>query len=216
MNVFHPSDLQQLSDFPNRQDQLAIVNRETPSGANGFFETLMRTPLRVIGHVYKRCAEDDITYLLGESIPEKLQTDPFYALWVSDMAQVSKSFCDVLGTKAVGFCLSTTRGCRRYHIDNVPMRMLVTYAGKGTEWLPDEAADRDAYIRGASNEEIVKDPSARQFIEPWNIAIFRGESDGLLHRTPDSALEHPSILMRLDHEKFWDNILEHQEQSKAA
>ena len=89
-------------------------------------------------------------------------------------------------------------GSARYHVDNVPYRLLVTYAGKGTEWLPEEASDRGAYARGEPNEKIIKDHSAKQFIEQWDVAIFRGGASGLLHRTPDPALQANSILMRLD------------------
>ena len=41
----------------------------------------------------------------------------------------------------------------------------------------------------------------------WDVAIFRGGKNGLLHRTPDIALDSPSILLRLDHETFWNNVL---------
>ena len=36
----------------------------------------------------------------------------------------------------------------------------------------------------------------------WDIAIFRGGASGLLHRTPDDALNGHSILMRLDNKVF--------------
>ena len=75
------------------------------------------------------------------------------------------------------FGVGSKRGCKRYHIDNVPYRLLVTYAGKGTEWLPDEASDRGAYDRGETNENIIKDQSAKQEIHramgcgnfPWRL-----------------------------------------------
>lgn len=211
MSVFQTSDLQALSDFPKQQDQLAIVERKPLAGADVFFQKMMRTSLRIIGQVSKKSSIEDIRYMLEEDISEELQADPFYARWVLDMAEVCETFCDTLGSEAISFCLGTERGCRRYHIDNVPMRLLVTYAGQGTEWIPDEAADRRALANGAPNEEIIKDPSKRQFMNIWDIAIFRGGPKGLLHRTPDAALNGPSILMRLDHASFWDNILKQQQ-----
>ena len=74
------------------------------------------------------------------------------------------------------------------------MRLLVTYAGKGTEWLPDEFVDRNAYENGLPNESILKNPSRSKFINTWDVAIFRGGSDGLLHRSPDAALNGTSII----------------------
>lgn len=136
-----------------------------------------------------------------------MQKDSFYVNWISDMAQVCEVFSDTLDSDSVGFCLSTKRGCRRYHVDNVPMRLLVTYAGQGTEWLPDEAVDRSALLNNSTNEKIIKDVSKRKFINSWDVAIFNGGANGLLHRTPDLALNNPSVLMRLDHKSFWDNII---------
>ena len=56
----------------------------------------------------------------------------------------------------------------------VPFRLLVTYEGQGTELLPNYAADREAFIEGKPNNEIIKDKSARKFINKWDVAIFRG------------------------------------------
>ena len=103
--------------------------------------------------------------------------------------------------------IGSKRGCKRFHIDNVPQRLLVTYSGEGTEWLlPDAAADKSAYLNGESNEKILKFPQKKQFVTEWDIAIFKGGSQGLLHRTPDSALKNNSILLRLDHADYWKNI----------
>ena len=55
-------------------------------------------------------------------------------------------------------------------------------------------------------EKIVKNKSALQFLKPWDIAVFRGGPDGLLHRTPDAALNNPSILMRLDNLSFLEAL----------
>ena len=84
---------------------------------------------------------------------------------------------------------------------------MVTYAGEGTEILPDHAANRNAFREGKSNKEILKSKSAVEYINKWDIAIFRGGEDGILHRTPDSALDSKSsILMRLDCPSFLDEI----------
>ena len=175
----------------------------------------MQTKFNVIGQVFRTSSVADIRFLLEEDIPANLQSDPFFELWVADMANVCNVFCDMVEEDAIGFCLGTERGCRRYHIDNVPMRLLVTYAGQGTEWLPESASDRKAFEGGMSNEFILKDPSARQFVGLWDIAVFRGGPKGVLHRTPDSALNGPSILLRLDREDFWNNVLGQSQDNNA-
>lgn len=207
MCVLESLDLETLTRFQSLKCQLALVKREPINGSKTFFSKLMKTTFTVVGQVYKESNVEDINFILEEDIPSKLQNDPFYSLWVNDMAYVCNVFCDIVGEDAIDFCLGTHRGCPRYHIDNVPIRLLVTYAGRGTEWLPDAAADRQAFEDGMPNKLILKDPSALRFVDGWDVAIFRGGSKGLLHRTPDAALNGTSILMRLDRKDFWNNIL---------
>ena len=206
MSFFQAAEFRKLPNFSKQSYQLTMFEREPVEGAELFFQRLIKSSLRVIGKVYKKNSIEGIKGLLDNEILKVLQVDPFYKVWVSDMAQICEMFCDTLSSDAVGFYLGTERGCSRYHIDNVPMRLLVTYSGKGTEWLPDEAADRRAFELGEPNEKILKVPSKRQYMNSWDIAIFRGGSQGLLHRTPDVALKFPSLLLRLDHPSFWDKI----------
>ena len=207
MSILHTHDLEGLQEFTTTQDQLALVERDPLKGAEEFFSKLMETPFSVIGQAFKESSLEDIKYILEDDIPTELQKDTFYARWVADIANLCETFCNILGNKSVGFQLGTKRGCRRYHVDNVPMRLLVTYAGKGTEWIHDDVADRQAFENGKPNESILKDPCAVQFISVWDVAIFRGGNKGLLHRTPNSALNGQSILLRLDHENYWEDTL---------
>lgn len=207
MTIFNAVHLNELSEFSKSSDQLAIFERQAPQAAEGYMQKLMRISLDIAGKVRKENAKQDIQDILQEQMPAKLQDDPFYNEWLADMADVCKVYCDTLASDAICFWLGTERGCTRYHTDNVLMRLVVTYEGRGTEWLPNEAADRGAFANGAPNEQIIRDPSAIQFLKAWDIAIFRGGPQGLLHRTPDAALNRPSILMRLDPISFWENVL---------
>jgi hypothetical protein len=123
------------------------------------------------------------------------------------MSNICKLFCNFKNDKSISFWLGTQRGCKRYHVDMVPYRLLVTYAGQGTELLPNEGANRKAFIDGKSNKEILKNKSYLSNLNKWDIAIFRGGQEGILHRTPESALKgNSSILMRLDDKSFYNDI----------
>ena len=206
MTVFEAKDLSDLATFKHQEAQLAILERQPLGGGDEFFKKLSERPLNVIGIVGKKTSVEEILALLEDEISEDLKSSDFYMQWVIDMAGVCNIFCETLATSTVGFCLATQRACQRYHIDNVPLRLLVTYYGKGTEWVPDTAVDRLAYDSGMPNDKILTNNNARKFLNAWDIAIFRGGPDGLLHRTPDAALNTPSILLRLDHESFWDTV----------
>ena len=215
MSIFKASNLQSLPKFLNRCDPLAALKRKPKKGSDEFFQKLMKTNFKVIGQIFKDSSKNDIKYILKNDIPNELQTHSFYTIWVNDMSIICNIFCRILDIDSVGFSLGTQRVCQRYHIDNVSMRLLVTYAGIGTEWLPENAADRKAYYRGMSNEQILKDPSKRKFMDIWDVAIFRGGPNGLLHRSPDAALKGQSIMMRLDHENFWNTVLKHELDNKV-
>ena len=206
MTVFEAKDLRDLAAFKHQEGQLAILERQPLGGGDEFFKKLSERPLNVIGIVGKKTSVEEILALLEDEISEDLKSSDFYMQWIIDMAGICNIFCETLATSTIGFCLATQRACQRYHIDNVPLRLLVTYYGRGTEWVPDSAVDRLAYDSGMPNDKILTNNNARKFLNAWDIAIFRGGPDGLLHRTPDAALNRPSIFLRLDHESFWDTV----------
>ncbi len=214
--IIRTRDIQDIGRFPASDGKLSIVGRPVPDRSAFFFSKLLHAPLNVAGKIRKKHAFKEINQLLTRQIPASVQEMPFYAFWLADMAEVCLRFCDAQDSQDICFWLGTDRGCRRYHMDNVPMRLLVTYAGQGTEWLPDEAADLQAYKNRAPNEAIIKDPSAIRYMENWDIAIFKGGPNGLLHRTPDAARTELSLLMRLDHPSFWDNVLKYQQPGLAS
>ena len=215
MSFLKIDDIEKISEFSKQDYQLIEIERKNMNNSDSFFREIMYEPFRVIGKISKKNSSEDIKRILRDIIPLSSQTNFFYKTWVSDMSEICQIFCDTLNSKSISFCLGTERGCSRYHIDNVPMRLLVTYMGQGTEWLPNEIANRNAFEEGLPNEKIVKDSSKIKSIKTFNVAIFRGGAAGLLHRTPDSALKNPSILLRLDHESFWDNILKQQDSDLA-
>ena len=186
--VFYLPDIKYLRDFPRQSAQLAIVARSPQTGSETFFfEKLKHVFFKIIGQARVN-SRRNIHDMLSRSIPDFLREDAFYRLWISDMARISRMFCDINDSDAIGLLSQLAKiGCARYHVDNVPMRLLVTYAGHYTEWLPDSSADRRAFESGAPNEQIVKDPSNRQFISGSHISLFRGGPQGLFHRTPDSS-----------------------------
>ena len=193
-----------LKSYDNSIVKLAIVERELPWEANKFFQQLVREPFNVFGKISKSSTLTSIETMLDNIISNNIQKNPFYAYWLKDMADICELFCETENSCSIGFSLGTNRGCRHFHVDQVPQRLLVTYSGKGTEWLPEDHANYQEYLNGSPNEKIVKENCKTQLINQWNIAIFRGGPSGLLHRTPDEALEKLSILMRLDHESFYN------------
>ena len=205
--IYNYKKIDSLKDFKKRKDLIGILEREVPPEAPFFFQKLNQLHFSISGNIRKNHAKEDIHKLLKYEIPKNIQYNPFYENWLVDMCNICKIFCDMQSEKSISYWLGSKRGCKRYHVDMVPFRLLVTYVGQGTELLPNAGADRNAFVKGKPNEQIVKDKTAIRYINKWDIAVFRGGNNGILHRTPDSALEDgSSILMRLDDISFLDEI----------
>ena len=83
----------------------------------------------------------------------------------------------------------STNMCPRYHADNNELRMLCTYYGPGTLWLPNNAVDRKAYLTGKGNQNIVSDENLVQQVATGDVVILKGAlypgATPVLHRSPN-------------------------------
>ena len=206
MSFVERIDLANLPSISKNKSYLTIVERKELKGSNIFFKKLVLEPFSISGQVCIKSSLSDTQNILDEKISCSIINNIFYTNWLKDMSNVCNIFCDIMESNTISFSLGTSRGCTRYHIDNVPIRLLVTYFGQGTEWLPFNAESYKAYFKGQKNEKIIKNTTKRKFIKAWDIATFRGGTKGILHRTPDSALKSPSLQMRLDHSSYLKNI----------
>jgi len=128
MSVFEPSDLKALTKFQSCESQLGLVKRNPLDGSNEFFSELMQTTFSVVGQVFKESSLEDIKFILEEDISSNLQSNPFFELWVADMADICNIFCDMVAETLLVFVWVRNVAAAVIIIDNVPMRLLVTYA----------------------------------------------------------------------------------------
>ena len=196
-----------LDNFYKEDLYLNILDREMPYNSNKFFKTLISEPFELNISIKKENTFEDIKYHLDKQLLKRVKDYVFYYKWIKDMSEISILYFNIIKKNRLNFSLKTARGCKRYHIDNVPVRLLVTYYGKGTEWLPRDACNYSAYYNGESNEKIIKIKNRSKFIKPWSIAVFKGQkfkgsTEAILHRTPNEALHKKSLLMCLDSETF--------------
>ncbi len=196
-----------LINFSKDTSDLSIVKRDYPAESKRFFEELLVEPFNANFEIFKKNCYKDVEQILDLIESKKIKKNSFFKKWLYDIAKICEVFCDIVQNKSISLSLETSRSCKRLHIDNVPIRLLVTYYGKGTEWFPFHACDYSAYYRGESNEKIIKDNKERKFINAWDVAIFKGQKfrgveKGILHKTPDEALLSKSLLMRLDNKDY--------------
>lgn len=146
--------------------------------------------------------DDDVRALL-----QAHDLDPSaFPAWRTDLRRLADLYFGVSKGRAVTLRLETTAsdGCRRFHVDRTELRLLCTYRGPGTQWLPDAQVDRVAQEGGAPNEDIVRGGEASQF-RPYWVGILKGDAypgnagHGLVHRSPPiSGTGQTRVLFCLD------------------
>ena len=211
MSLFKKISYKELENFNEKNTYSYYVERIKPESFNSFFEEVISDPFNINLEVFKSTMFENIKNKLDTIFSKNIKNNLLYNLWLKDMENICKIFCNILDEASISFSLETSRSCKRFHIDNVPMRLLVTYYGVGTEWFPSHACNYTAYYEGKPNEEIIIDFKEKKNFKPWDIAIFKGQKSkggdkAILHRTPDDALNRSSLLMRLDSSKYLSNI----------
>ena len=114
-------------------------------------------------------------------------------------------------TKASSFRLMlapvSTDMCTRFHTDINDLRLLCTYIGQGTLWLPDEAIDQKALQSGGAKQEFVVEERHIQQANTGDIVLLKGalypEANPILHRSPAiEATGETRFILRIDTNQF--------------
>lgn len=93
--------------------------------------------------------------------------------------------------------------CSRFHTDANELRLLCTYYGPATLWLPEEAENRTAYYSGENNEQIIKNPKLIQQAKRGDVLILKGalypNANAVIHRSPSIQKKgEKRLLLRID------------------
>ena len=128
-----------------------------------------------------------------------------------DVAELVEMFCYLFGLKRAGLRLATLcrAMCPRFHVDRVPCRLVTTYRGVATEWLPHEAVDRSKLGLGSKGQSdldsgLFTSQSDIQRLTCGDVALLKGElwggneNAGLVHRSPAVPAGENRLLLTLD------------------
>jgi len=124
-----------------------------------------------------------------------------YEGFIADLKWLVSAFACLLGAKRIGLRLRVLDKamCPRFHVDHVPVRLITTYAGVGSQWLKEGVMDRQQL--GQANAE----PQAQiQQLSSGDVALLKGEKwhgnedFGLIHRSPQPAAGERRLILTLD------------------
>jgi hypothetical protein len=124
-----------------------------------------------------------------------------YEGFIADLKWLVSALACLLGAKRIGLRLRVLDKamCPRFHVDHVPVRLITTYAGVGSQWLKEGTMDRQQL--GQANAE----PQAQiQQLNSGDVALLKGEKwhgnegFGLIHRSPQPAAGERRLILTLD------------------
>ena len=124
-----------------------------------------------------------------------------YEGFIADVSWLVSSFACLLGAKRIGVRLRLLDKamCPRFHVDHVPVRLITTYAGVGSQWLREGVMDR----RQLSQPDAEPTGCIEQ-IHCGEVALLKGtkwhgnEGYGLIHRSPALKADERRLILTLD------------------
>ncbi|MCS6850224.1 MAG: DUF1826 domain-containing protein [Gemmataceae bacterium] len=135
---------------------------------------------------------DDVSSLL----PDALRTGE-HLEFLRDVERLATVCQAISQTDQLTIKLETVRSnlCERFHVDQVPWRMVCTYAGPGTEWLDDADVDRSRLGPGSGGlpdelSGLLRSGAVIHHMERYAVGLMKGArwpgqpGRGLVHRSP--------------------------------
>jgi len=136
-----------------------------------------------------------------EPLLAPLPADPQRAELQRDLQLLFQRFVGLTHAQEVraSFAVVSTNSCGKFHVDYVGLRLLCTYAGPGTEWVPEPAVNRAAMNQPwddlvTINRAIVPDARRVRRTRPGQVLLLKGAkfpgnaAHGAVHRS--APIEH--------------------------
>ena len=194
-----------LADIYQEECNIAVWKRHLPSelpqvvssfltSDRRFQASMTLSPVDAMASIHKALGGSDLVTPLSQSIAELV-----------DM------FCYLFDVKRAGLRLTALNRamCPKFHVDRVSCRLVTTFQGSATEWLPHEVVDRSKLGRGSEgkpDEEsgLFSNLGDIQQLNAGDVALLKGElwdnneGAGLVHRSPALRAGEQRLLLTLD------------------
>ena len=144
-------------------------------------------------------------------ITDVLGTEELSRPLCDDISDLVEMYCFLFDVKEAGLRLTSLDRamCPRFHVDRVLCRLMTTYQGNATQWLPDHLADRTKLgqgNKGLPDEKsgIMSTKEDIRHLEPGDVALLKGalwkgnESGGIIHRSPPVTCGERRLILTLD------------------
>lgn len=195
-------DMQVLTDVLHDGVNLAVWQRRLPAQIADFAEALLaqNEPLAqsITLELSRVDSEPNLTGLVAQYADL-----PGQAAFLADVAWLVRAYACLLDARRIGLRLRALDKamCPRFHVDHVPLRLITSYAGVGSEWLEEGAMPRSKLGQPGVEPQ---DEALIQRLDSGHVALAKGEKwhgnegRGLIHRSPQPPAGERRLLLTLD------------------
>ena len=205
VNYISDDNIDVLTRIYDEDINLVIYKREVSAEIIQYVSKLLEQSESIS---YKQVLKlDEVKQQLKMALPDYDYKDTF----ISDLYNFCDMFSILFDLEHIGLRLSRLEHamCPRFHVDNIPCRLLITYGGVGSEWLSEDNVDRKKLGRGNQGlpdtlSGIYVNEGQINRIEPYDVALLKGEAwtnnsgKGIVHRSPEVNKTSPRLLLSLD------------------
>lgn len=164
------------------------------SEKDGYKRNMAITPELALDTIHKALGNTDDVLPLSQNI-----------------AELVEMFCCLFDLERAGLRLTILDSamCPRFHVDRVPCRLVTTYKGVATQWLPHSLINRSALgmraVKDAQDQSgLYQSKEDIQQLTEGDVALLKGElwpgneNAGLVHRSPAVGVGEKRLLLTLD------------------
>jgi hypothetical protein len=194
-----------LTDIYRDEHNIAIWRRTLSSDLLGSIDEFLKS------HEAFKVAMEVTPQRVFADMRGKLQNLQCACELSENIAELVDMFCGLFDLKKAGLKLTVLDRamCPRFHVDRVYCRLVTTYQGVATEWLPHNAVNRTKLGTGNNGlpdelSGLYENSDDIQQLDKGDVALLKGElwegnkNAGLVHRSPAPKPNERRLLLTLD------------------
>lgn len=193
-----------LSDIFDAGKSVVVWKRPNNTLIQGYFSAAFKALGMGVRGVFSMASlKKELAPLLPDSDGKQAVIDDIFLL--SDMLTTLFD-CDSVGVRLVPLSAAM---CPSFHVDNIPVRLVNTYLGEGTQWLPQEViVSQDAVgVSGSFKKnrlgQYYKESDVHQ-MRAFDVGLLKGkawqghEEFAAVHRSCPVEVDDKRVLLTLD------------------
>lgn len=207
---------QHTSTFQLRQDPTVLSEIFDPHTSVAAWQ---RTPSNAIEHYFASQSErfkigireiysiESLAHNLNHRLPEGSGKQAT----IDEIFMLADMLTCLFDSNQVGMRLVTLSSamCPKFHVDNIPVRLVCTYLGHGTEWLPNESLHNLQYPADTVRlpEQLVafaQQSGDVQQLKAFDVGLLKGSAwsnsidNAAIHRSCEANADNERVLLTLD------------------